>query len=146
MPVIRQHRHAAAKVSHLGTVLHSLHLLSTACVIYTDAGDNAIHACTHKLRALLKVTEKHIRTQDSNACASLLTPCCLCPQVSSSLTPSSSRKTLSKKRQLQREARIILVHIHTCKRGGRLAAQGCSDRFGGSSTTTFPPLNRSPLS
>lgn len=145
MPVIRQHRHAAAKVSHLGTVLHSLHLLSTACVTYPDAGDNAIHACTHKLRALLKVTEKHIRAQDSKACASLLTPCCLCPQVSSSLTPASSRETLSKKRQLPKK-RWLYSCTYTCKRGGHLATQGCSERFGGSSTTIFPPLNRSPLS
>lgn len=47
-------------------------------------------------------------------CASFLTTCCLCSLAGSSLTPTSSKETLSKKRQLQREARMYtcaLTHV-----------------------------------
>lgn len=70
-------------------------------------------SCTRKLRVLLKVTEtSELRT--CAICAALLTTCCLCPCASSSLTVASSKETLSKKRQLQREAWMYVhpyVHV-----------------------------------
>lgn len=82
---------------------HSLRNIYLEVIMFTPA-HASFEFCSRSLR---NASEFGTRAM----CASLLTTCCLCPRASSSVTPASSKETLSKKRQLQREA-----WMYTCAR------------------------------